>query len=108
MSVLQAADVSINSPVFVSGSVVVSDISQAEPIEITGSLSTTPVATQSVSLVDTHVTQSVDIAAGDSINIEGTSSVVVTNAIPQDTSEGVSPGGVPLTTFASMSRRELP
>ena len=94
------------SIVLVTGSVAIVDISQAEPVLITGSVFTAASegATQSISIVDSRVTQSVDLVFGDTVNVTNTQSIIIQGRAAPDSSPGTSPGGIPLQTFASMSR----
>ena len=105
--------VNIDEPLLITGSVEVvastgSVTLDEQPIEVTGSVTTaaSTIATQSVSIVDSRVTQSVDLAFDDTIRIIASSSVVITPAQPDGT-PGRSPGGVPIQTFASMSPQPI-
>ncbi len=96
----------VGEPIDVTGSVAIVDISQAEPVLITGSVFTAASegATQSISIVDSRVTQSVDLVFGDTVNVTNTQSIIIQGRAAPDSSPGTSPGGIPLQTFASMSR----
>ena len=94
--------VSIDEPVLITGSV--------EVVALTGSVTIDeqPVlVTGSLAITEAFTSLSVDLVFGDTVNVTNTQSVVIQARAPSDTSPGVSPSGVPLRTFASMSRQPI-